>query len=186
MNADTREPGTLVLVVGNSGVGKDTIIGGARMSLANDARFVFPRRYITRPIDASEDHISLTQAKFAELQTRGSFALHWTAHDLHYGVPASIDQDLAAQKVVVCNVSRLAVQPARDAYLRTAVIEIKAPVELRATRLAARNRESAADVSARLSRDIKATTQPDFVLENDGMPTGAIQAFVRMLLAIPD
>ena len=41
-------PGTLVVVVGPSGAGKDTLIGLARALCANDARVVFPRRIVTR------------------------------------------------------------------------------------------------------------------------------------------
>ncbi len=184
MSAELRQPGTLVLVVGSSGVGKDTVIRGARSALAADTKFVFPSRYITRPIDPSEDHVPLTQAQFADLLARGLFTFQWSAHGLNYGVPGSIDDDLAAERIVVCNVSRSVVQPVSDRYQKTTVVEVRAPLPLRAARLAARNRESAADVAARLSRDVKTTMDADFVVENKGMPTDAIRDFVQMLQAI--
>ena len=51
----------LVLVVGPSGAGKDTLINAAKAALAGDDRFVFPRRVVTRPaVTALEDHDTVT------------------------------------------------------------------------------------------------------------------------------
>src|SRR6266699_2369727 len=58
-SADRDEPvgpGALVLVVGPSGAGKDTLIAMARASCADDAATVFPRRIVTRARSDAEDH----------------------------------------------------------------------------------------------------------------------------------
>ena len=74
--------GRLVLVVGPSGAGKDTLIAAAKTALADDARYVFPKRVITRPAMAeAEDHESVSPERFAELKAAGTFALDWEAHD---------------------------------------------------------------------------------------------------------
>ncbi|HEY4253002.1 MAG TPA: phosphonate metabolism protein/1,5-bisphosphokinase (PRPP-forming) PhnN, partial [Roseomonas sp.] len=66
--------------------------------------------------------------------------------------PRDIEADLAARRVVIANLSRGVLADAAARYpLR--VLLITAPAELRAARLAARGREDAADVAARLARE---------------------------------
>jgi phosphonate metabolism protein PhnN/1,5-bisphosphokinase (PRPP-forming) len=143
----------LVAVVGPSGVGKDTLMGLARARLADDARFVFVRRAITRPAAAGgEDHVAMDDAAFAAEREVGGFALWWEAHGLHYGIPREIEQDMAAGGVVVANLSRGVLAEAAARY-RLRVLVITAPVAVLAARLAARGREDRADIAARLTRE---------------------------------
>lgn len=140
----------LVLVVGPSGAGKDTLLNTARQNLVSDRRFRFVRRAITRPADpGGEDHEPLTEAEFLARD----FALQWCAHGLHYGIPADIATDLALGITVIANVSRGVIETAAARY-PTCVIEVTAPPEVLAARLTARGRESAADVAARLARSV--------------------------------
>jgi len=140
----------LILVVGPSGAGKDTVLDAARTALASDPRIRFVRRTITRPADAGgEAHDAVTEAEF----DRRDFALQWTAHGLRYGIPADIAADIDRGIVVVANVSRGVIQHAASLF-PTRVIEITAPPEILAQRLAGRGRESAADIAARLARDV--------------------------------
>ena len=58
-------PGTFFLIVGPSGVGKDTLLDGARERLLGNRWFLFPQRIITRSADAGgEDHIPATSEDF--------------------------------------------------------------------------------------------------------------------------
>jgi ribose 1,5-bisphosphokinase len=140
----------LVLVVGPSGAGKDTLLDAARCALADDKRFRFVRRVITRPAEAGgEAHEAITEEEFA----RRPFALQWQAHGLHYGLPADIIGDLARGIAVVANVSRTVIHHAAQRYT-TRVIEIMASHEVLAARLGARGRESVSDVAARLARNV--------------------------------
>lgn len=168
----------LVLVVGPSGAGKDTVLGLARQALAGDTRFRFVRRVITRPADAgSEDHEAVSEAEFAQRR----FALAWGAHGLRYGIPLDVADDLARGVVVVANVSRGVIAEAAVAF-PVRVIEVTAPVEILARRLAARGRETAEDVARRLARDVAI---PDGVgvdtVVNDGTPVEAADRFVAAL-----
>jgi ribose 1,5-bisphosphokinase len=168
----------LVLVVGPSGAGKDTLLDAARAALANDPRFRFVRRVITRPADAGgEAHEAITEEEFA----RRPFALQWQAHGLLYGVPADIIADLARGIVVVANVSRTVIARAAQCYA-TQVIEITAPPEALAARLAMRGREDVADVAARLARTVALpATVPVETVMNDATVEAGVARFLAAL-----
>jgi phosphonate metabolism protein PhnN/1,5-bisphosphokinase (PRPP-forming) len=165
----------LVLVVGPSGAGKDTLLDEARKALADDARFRFARRVITRPADAGgEAHEAATEAEFAVRR----FALQWQAHGLRYGIPVEALED---NIVVVANVSRTVIAEAAQRF-PVRVIEITAPPEILAARLASRRRESDADVAARLARNVALPS--DVMVEtvvNDGSLDVGVARFVAML-----
>jgi len=174
--------GTLFLVVGPSGAGKDTLIDGARSALADDPRFVFPRRVVTRPPDAvGEDHQSMSVEDFKAAEARGDFALAWSAHGLHYGIPRAIDDELARGRHVVVNVSRAAISEARERYRPLRIIAVTAPVAVLAERLARRGRESAADIAGRLDRSGAIAVEGPDVTEIE--TTGSIDGSLRALLA---
>lgn len=171
----------LVAVVGPSGAGKDTLMAGARERLADDARFRFVRRGITRPAEAGgEAHEPLTEAGFAARREAGGFALWWAAHGLLYGIPRDIEDDLAAGRVVVANLSRGVLADASRYRLR--VLEITAPVPLRAARLAARGREDVADIAARLAREaaLPAGLDVETVVNDSDVATGVARVLAAL------
>ncbi|NQV84138.1 MAG: phosphonate metabolism protein/1,5-bisphosphokinase (PRPP-forming) PhnN [Rhodospirillales bacterium] len=145
--------GKLVIVVGPSGAGKDTLIDGAKRVLSTDIRFHFPRREITRPENAGgEAHLAVSVEEFHARTIANEYALSWQAHDTCYGISRSIDVHLAQGKTVVVNTSRTAIEPARTRYPGTTIIHISAPKELLAERLTARGRKSKTGVHARVAR----------------------------------
>ncbi len=140
----------LVLVVGPSGAGKDTLLNLVRQRLCDDRRFRFVRRVITRPAEAGgEAHETVSELEFAGRE----FALRWQAHGLSYGIPAAIVEDLARGTVVLANVSRGIIAEAASRF-SSSVIEVTAPAAILAQRLAERGRETAADVAKRLTRTV--------------------------------
>lgn len=175
--------GTLFLVVGPSGAGKDTLIDGAKRALAGDPKVVFARRTITRPAGAGgEDHEAIDSEAFAARQRAGGFLLCWNAHGLDYGLPAALADDLAAGCDVIANVSR-AVLGEAGAKARTTIVEITAPAEVLAARLARRGREDAADIAARLSRAGASypAGMPVVRVVNDASPEIGIDRFLAAL-----
>jgi ribose 1,5-bisphosphokinase len=139
-------PGRLVLVVGPSGAGKDTLIDLARAALADDASVVFARRVVTRAA-SGEPHDTMDAEAFENAARAGAFALAWHAHDLRYGIPASIDAHIRAGRTVVCNVSRTIIEEARTRYTEVLVVLVTAPPEVLAARLEARARGSDGDLA---------------------------------------
>jgi phosphonate metabolism protein PhnN/1,5-bisphosphokinase (PRPP-forming) len=182
-----QAPGTLILVVGPSGVGKDTLIAAAKSQLVDTGRYHFPRRMVTRKtVVALEDHDSTSPAEFGALRHSGAFALSWDAHGLSYGVPVGIDAELAAGRSVVVNVSRKIIGAAQAKYPRCAVILIDASPEIRAARLAGRGRETENEVLERLRREGAAL--PDGIsvtrIDNSGPLAEGIAAFISALSRI--
>lgn len=174
--------GLLVLVVGPSGSGKDTLLAGAATALRHDPRFVFARRVVTRTA-AHEDHDTATVAEFLARQASGDFAITWSAHDLHYGIPADNLRRLSEGQTVVINVSR-SVIPAVAARFPIAVVEITASAALRTRRLADRQRETPADIAARLSRDVPLQAERLHRIVNDGSIADGVKALVQLLQAL--
>jgi ribose 1,5-bisphosphokinase len=180
-------PGTLVLVVGASGVGKDALIAGARAALAADMNFAFPERAVTRPQNSAESHASLSDIEFARALEEGRFALTWAAHGLRYGVPASIDGLIAEGRAVVVNASRTIGEIARRRYARVSFVLIECPLDVRAARLAGRGRESAASAEARLMRSVPGfdPAEADIVIDNSGPLALGVQALTEFLRSLP-
>lgn len=184
-NPGALGPGRLVLVVGPSGAGKDTLLRGARAACAYDPAVVFPRRVVTRPKSDTEDHDTIDAAGFARAAGEGAYALWWQAHGHGYGVPASIDRDIRAGRTVVCNVSRTVVDVARQRYAFVTVVEITAPMQVLLSRLASRQRASDGDIAHRLERsgEVEQLFTPDIVIRNVGRPDGGIRRLIRAIRA---
>lgn len=160
-------PGQLVLVVGPSGAGKDTLLGLAKAACTDDANIVFPRRAITREATASEDNEELSPPAFQEALGNGAFAVNWEAHGHRYALRRAIDDDIRAGRTVIANVSRTVIGAMRRAYADVVVIAITAPPEILARRLASRGRSSDGKIEQRLGRVVDDDSAvPDVTIVN--------------------
>jgi ribose 1,5-bisphosphokinase len=175
-------PGRLVLVVGPSGAGKDTLLGLAKAACFDDGNIVFPRRVITREASTSEDNEEVSAGTFREALSRNEFAVHWEAHGHCYALPRAIDDDIRAGRTVVVNVSRTVIAAMRRGYADIAVVSITAPPNVLAERLAMRGRGSDGRIEHRLHRTVEdAAAAPDFTIINTGSAEYHGRQFVRII-----
>jgi ribose 1,5-bisphosphokinase len=173
-------PGRLVLVVGPSGAGKDTLLGLARAACIEDAGILFPRRVVTREASAAEDNIAMSVDEFRRAREQGSFAVHWDAHGHAYALPVEINDDIRAGRTVVVNVSRTVLLDLRRAYASVVVVSITAPPDVLAERLAARARVSDGNIEARLSRSVDERSA-DVTIVNAGSAEYHSRQLVRVI-----
>jgi ribose 1,5-bisphosphokinase len=172
-------PGRLVLVVGPSGAGKDTLLNLTRAACAGDAGIVFPRRVVTREASLAEDNAQVSPDAFRAALARGEFAMHWEAHGHCYGLPRAIDDDIRAGRKVVVNASRTVIEAMRRLYTDIVVVLITAPPDVLERRLAMRARGSDGPIEERLRRSVDEAV-PDATIVN----VGAAEDHARRLLEI--
>ncbi len=178
---DLGARGVLHLVVGPSGVGKDTLIDAARTARPD---LIYPKRVITRPVETGgEAHEPASDEAFERMEAAGAFLLSWRAHGLAYGIPAAAATALETGQGVVANASRSVIADARARFSPLRVIVVTASPDALARRLAARGRETEAQIAARLNRaDLGCPTGPDVVgIDNGADLSAAKAAFLRAL-----
>ena len=175
--------GSLILVVGPSGVGKDSVIDGAKGQLETDLEVYFPRRYITRARAAGgENHIEVSDQVFTQMRDADQFCLHWRAHKLQYGLPAHIMDRLSMGQTVFVNGSRSILEIARQQFSNLRIAHITASEESLRNRLDARGRETPEDIEQRIQRSTAFKLAGDDVTEIDN--SGSLERAVEQLIRL--
>ena len=179
--------GKLILVVGPSGVGKDSLIAGAKEEFADWSAISFARRHITRPLEYepnAEIHEPISLSAFKARNQAGGYMLSWQAHNLSYGIPQKYDVALKSGISVVANVSRTILNVARKRFQPLLIIHVTADPKLLEQRLAKRGRETIPDQEERLRRaESFNVAGPDLrTIRNDGSLKETSEEFNRCLL----
>ncbi|MEM9332578.1 MAG: phosphonate metabolism protein/1,5-bisphosphokinase (PRPP-forming) PhnN [Pseudomonadota bacterium] len=181
---------TFFAVVGGSGVGKDTVINGAKPKLVETGAFHFPRRWITRaPDPLGENHHSVTPEMFDQMRQAGAFCLWWGAHELQYGISSQVHDQLNEGQNVIANISRNSVPEANRTFPRIEVLEITAGRELREARLKARGRENQEQIVNRSNRCVERSWAGNLTvveIANDSTIEVAVNRFVAAVTGLSD
>lgn len=166
----------LIVVVGPSGAGKDSVLRGWLATLPPDQAPLRARRVITRPAhDVNEDHEAMTEPAFEQLRAEGGFAFDWRAHGLRYGIRWGALAPLRDGRWVVMNGSREHLPQLLSQAPQAHVIEVTASPQVLAARLAARGREQGPALQERLQRHVGEPPVELRVL-NDGALEAAVEA----------
>lgn len=176
--------GLLVAVVGPSGVGKDTVMAAIAAAWPEIA---LVRRVITRaPELGGEEFSAVSATAFDEMEAAGEFCLSWRAHGLAYGIPSEVRDAVMGGRVMLVNLSRKVLSDAAAAFPEFLVLSLTARRETLAARLAARGRETEADILARLQRS--SGLLPDGVrtvtISNDGALDATVAAALDALYPV--
>jgi ribose 1,5-bisphosphokinase len=182
--------GRLIYLMGASGAGKDSVIDASREGLAK-RQIVVVRRIITRSAEASgEQALGVSRETFEQMVGEGAFALHWSANGLRYGIPADIDQALAQGQWVLINGSRGYLPEALGLYPNLMPVMVKVATEVLRARLAARGRETEAEINARLARNDQLNHMPGnwqgqasalYVVDNSTTLAAASEALLELI-----
>lgn len=137
----------IVLIVGPSGVGKDTLLRYAREEFGNKLNFA--KRYITRKSDLNESNYYIDNYAFEILKHNGYFASSWNAHENYYGIA----KRFINPGMNIISISRSKIKDFENQYNNVYTVNITIPKELLKQRLFFRARESEDQIEKRLSRN---------------------------------
>lgn len=142
----------LILIVGPSGSGKDTLLRAVRQRFSCSSSLDFVRRYITRPPDNNEDNYYVDRSCFKVLKYNGFFVSDWQAHGNEYGIPRNVISRSNGYQRLLCSVSRGAIGDFEQFYDDVTVLQVTASKDVLRKRLQGRGRENLEDIEKRLAR----------------------------------
>jgi len=138
----------IILIVGPSGVGKDTLIDYAKKTLDEKDNYHFINRYITRIPDENEENYFVEEDAFRILDDQGFFVSSWYAHKNCYGIAKNNILD----GINIISISREHIKDFENKYDNVITIHVTLPKLMLLERLRLRKRESEAQIMQRIER----------------------------------
>lgn len=175
----------VILLVGPSGSGKDTLLRAARKRFNGSQVLGFVRRYITRPPDGNEDNFYIDSACFNILKENNFFVSDWQAHGNEYGIPRHAFSTVYGPKRFLCSISRGAIDDFERFHDNVTVLQVTAPQSVLRQRLQGRGRENDEDVEKRLQRAAAPVRAKNLItFDNSAELEKSQQSFIDLLQAI--
>lgn len=165
----------IVLIVGPSGAGKDTLIKESKKYL-EDVNFV--DRYITRKPDFNEANFYLDEYAFELLKHNSFFISSWQAHENFYG----ISKNSIKNALNIISISRTKVRDFEKLYENVYTINITVPKDVLEKRLNKRNREDKKERVSRLNRNIQNIESSNLIeFDNSANIEESLAKFLKLI-----
>lgn len=169
----------IILIIGPSGAGKDTLLRHANIAFEGKLNFV--KRYITREADLNESNYFIDSDAFELLKYNDYFASYWNAHGNYYGIPKKFIRN----GLNIISISRSRIEDFETKYDNVYTINITISKEQLKQRLLSRARESEEEIEKRLSRNYeKIEAQRLIEFDNSGSLEESKQKFISVLKEI--
>jgi len=167
----------IILIVGPSGVGKDSLIQAAASKLELNVI----RRYITRIANENEDNYFIDKEDFDKLKSANFFISSWQAHGNSYGI---CETDIL-EGMNLISVSRGAIKDFENAYENVVTLYIDLGKEVLYKRLIKRGREDEEEIAKRMQRSYEKIEAKRLIkFYNDKAFEKSAEDFVRLLQSL--
>lgn len=175
----------IILLVGPSGSGKDTLLRSAKKHFGINGNLGFVRRYITRPPDLDEDNYYIDTEGFLTLRDSRFFISSWQAHNNFYGISHHSMTGQNGHTTLLCSISRSAIVDFETRFKKTTTIHITASEDILRHRLQKRDREDRQDIEKRLGRANQMVVAKDLIrFDNSADKEQSVSNFISILSAL--
>lgn len=169
----------IVLIVGASGVGKDTLL----RSIQNKTQFNFIKRYITREPDDNEQNYYIDSEAFERLKKDNFFISTWEAHSNKYGIA----KNQIIDGVNIISISRSTIKDFEKYFENVVTVEITLSKDVLYERLKNRARENEEQIQKRLARTYENIEAKNIIqFDNSASVELSTSNFITLLERIKD